>query len=353
VVIKPSSEKAVDRLISDLSSGETIPRDAAVARLTVIGARAVHRLISVAASPHADAPTRSAAFRALEAIADPRSLDVALGGMAHENAEVAAAAAGVVRALLGTEKDMAALDRLAAVALDRERATAVRLVALRALIDLGPGMAAPVLAQLSRDPDTTVAEVASAPPEQLSISPSDPLKLLQQTAEGGVAVEPVEVRRALAQLGAKVPLTTLLQLIERARERERATKDAVREEWVAVRASAHAALSEHGSRLALYDLRETFEAATMPLAVEFVAAMMSVGDASCLDAVAGAYARAASGAPAREDWWRRSLADVFRAIVQREGLTRRHAVTKRIERRWPGLFRLLVTDNARKPPIAP
>jgi hypothetical protein len=137
-------------------------------------------------------------------------------------------------------------------------------------------------------------------------------------------------------------LTTLHQIVQRAREREGAEAGESRAEWLAVRAAAHAALAQQHSRLALYDLRETVEGAKAPLAVEFVAAMTSIGDVSCLEAVAGAYGRAAKDAPAREDWWRRSLADVFRAIVEREDLTARHAVAKKIEKRWPGLFRSLL-----------
>ncbi len=341
MVIKPSSEKIVDRLIADLSSADAIARDAAIARLTVIGARAVHRLLGIAADPHADAPTRSAAFRALEAIADPRTLDTALEAIASEEATVAAAAAGVARALLKTAKGVEALDLLTTVALDRQRPTAVRLAAIRALTDLDPGMVKPVLAELSRDPDEAVAMAVSGPGQQ-SRSPTNPLALLREAAEGGAIADPADVRRALARSGAKAPLSMLHQLIERAREHERAAEGEARSGWTAVRGAAHAVLAQRGSRLALYDLRESIEAAKTPLAVEFVAAMTSLGDASCLEAVASAYGRASTGAPVKEDWWRRSLADVFRAIVEREGLTGRHAIAKRVEKRWPGLFRSLI-----------
>jgi hypothetical protein len=53
-----------------------------------------------------------------------------------------------------------------------------------------------------------------------------------------------------------------------------------------------------------------------------------VGDASCLEAIAGAHARA------RDTWWRDHLADAFRTIAAREKITRRHAVIKKIERKW-------------------
>ncbi len=48
VVIRASSGKEVDALVGDLSSPSAVARDGAVARLTVIGARAVQRLLDVA-----------------------------------------------------------------------------------------------------------------------------------------------------------------------------------------------------------------------------------------------------------------------------------------------------------------
>ena len=56
-----------------------------------------------------------------------------------------------------------------------------------------------------------------------------------------------------------------------------------------------------------------------------------VGDASCLEAVAAAHAKA------KDAWWRHHLADAFYTIVTRERLTSRHAVMKKIAKRSPGL----------------
>ncbi len=71
MVIKRSSAREVSMLLEDLESGQDGARDAAVARLAVIGTRAVEGLLSVARAGASPA-TRSAAFAALEAIADPR-----------------------------------------------------------------------------------------------------------------------------------------------------------------------------------------------------------------------------------------------------------------------------------------
>ncbi len=111
------------------------------------------------------------------------------------------------------------------------------------------------------------------------------------------------------------------------------------------RAAAHFALAQGGSRLALYDLRETIETAKQPLAVEFLAAVTEIGDATCLEPIAAAHAKAAAGGRTRDDWWPRHLAEAFRAIAARERMTRRHAVVKKIEKRWPGLFESLTRQQ--------
>jgi hypothetical protein len=85
-------------------------------------------------------------------------------------------------------------------------------------------------------------------------------------------------------------------------------------------------------------MRELLDSANGPLPVEFLAALAQIGDASCLEAVAGAYARSSGSGRSRHDWWREHLADVFRAIVVRERISGRHAVAKRIEKRWPGTW---------------
>ncbi len=100
-----------------------------------------------------------------------------------------------------------------------------------------------------------------------------------------------------------------------------------------MRAAAHLALAVRGSRIALYDLRESLTAADARLPVEWLTALAVVGDATCLEPMAAAHARTA------DPWWREHVADAFRAIVKREGLTRRHAVIKKIETRWSETLR--------------
>ena len=115
---------------------------------------------------------------------------------------------------------------------------------------------------------------------------------------------PGVLRLAITEVGVHVPLPVLQQLVERVRFREGAESGPARAEWTALRASAHAALAQRGSRLALYDLKESFESSRDPLPVEFLGAVAAVGDASCLEPLAAAYNRAADNGRRVDDWWR-------------------------------------------------
>ena len=85
--------------------------------------------------------------------------------------------------------------------------------------------------------------------------------------------------------------------------------------------------------MALYDLRESLSEASAPLPVSFLSAVHTIGDSSCLEALALAYINAGEA----EEWWRQQLASAFRAVMAREKLTRRSAVVKKIVARWPGV----------------
>jgi hypothetical protein len=217
------------------------------------------------------------------------------------------------------------------MALDRGRAEALRIAALRALSDLGASTLEPLYARLVHDPSPAIAAVA-AHPDDTGPQPTDTRAWLRAAVEGELPDDPAALRRAIASEGDTVPLATLQRMIERIGERERAEPER-RMDWMAARAAAHAALAGRGSRLALYDLRETLEAATAPLPVEFLSALRQIGGATCLEAIAPAYART------NDEWWRSQLADAFRLIASRERITARHAVMKRIEKRWPAILK--------------
>jgi hypothetical protein len=86
--------------------------------------------------------------------------------------------------------------------------------------------------------------------------------------------------------------------------------------------------------VALYDSRETFDAAHEPLPLDFLAAATTLGDTATLEPLARAWTAAA----AREAWWRDRLRDAAADIIRREKLSGRSAVVKRIRTRWPGFL---------------
>ena len=96
----------------------------------------------------------------------------------------------------------------------------------------------------------------------------------------------------------------------------------------------HAALARRGSRVALYDLREAFDAAQEPLPLDFLTAVTTIGDASCLEPMARAWAAAAP----TEKWWRDRLAEAATDIMHRTRLSGRSALMKRIRAKWAGFM---------------
>jgi HEAT repeat protein len=152
-------------------------------------------------------------------------------------------------------------------------------------------------------------------------------------------VEAAMLRSAVMKSAADVPIAILQQVIEQVRVHEGSQSAERRSGWTSARAATHLALAQRGSRLALYDLRETIESAREPLPVEFFAALTEIGDTTCLEPIAAAYTRAT------DDWSRRQLVDAIRAIVKREKVSRRHAAVKKIEKRWPGAWETLVVSR--------
>jgi hypothetical protein len=314
VGIKASPIRQVDPLIADLRSDHVVTRDAAVARLTVIGAGAVARLVTLACSD-APVPARIAALRALEAIGDARGRAAILRAVDDPDDTVAVTAIGAAGAHLRGRHGADALDRLTRTALDRRRHDSVRAAAVNAVRELDPSTIAPLLEALRDDP-------------------------LLSAARRPLPDDPGAMRQAVVREGAQAPLAALLRVIDAVRERE--GKDAVarRSEWQAVRAAGHLALAHRGSRIAMFDLRESLGPAAPPLPVEFLAALSIVGDVSCLEPIAWAHARADDG------WTRTRLADTFQIIVKREGLSRRHATIKKIHQRSPQALRELWPGRA-------
>ncbi len=302
----------MDALIEHLRDGSPVQREAAIARLRVIGPRAVDRLVALARSRGPDL-ARAAALKALEGIDEPRSREAALALMGDASAAVAAAAVNAMRPWITS--DAGVLDAITALALDKTRPAPARLAALDALAELPRPTIQPVLHHV-RAEDAALADRVSGERRASAVD------------------QPLGARDWIAKRGATAPLSEIHAMIARIRDREREESSARRRaEWQVARAAAHVALAERDSRVALYDLRETFDTATSALPLDLLNAAASIGDASCLEPMARAWARAG-----RELWWRDRLAHTARAIVAREKMTARSAVIKRIRARHPGFL---------------
>jgi hypothetical protein len=336
MVIKASAASEIQQLIAALGAEDDVRREAAIARLAVLGARAVDRLI--AAYESADHETRIAILRALESAGDRRTVPVARQALS-EGGDLGVAAASTLRALLDSPHGPAgtdALDALVATALDPAADRRVRLASFEALQDMPPGVRARVAAALQADPDPGLKARAVDLPRDTAAAEA----VWQDALEGRLPGSPAVLREAAQTRAQAAALSALQKLIDAIRAREGSVRaQARRTEWQGVRGALHQALALRGSRVAVYDLRETIEGARGPVPVSFLAALHVVGDASCLEPLAAAYSKAADG----DARWRHQLGEAFHAIGRREKVTRRHAVMKRIASRWPEAARDLAT----------
>lgn len=329
--IRPSSGVEIRQLIESLGETDEVTRESAVARLAVIGARAAdHLLLAFASAPPG---TRAGMLRAFEAIGDPRALPIARAALADPSPENVSAAIGVLRAFLNSPQPARArdaLDAVVATALDTARPAASRLAALDALRVLPADVREAVRKNLADDRDPEV-RARAAPRAAGSASQIDDAAW-RDAVEGHLPASPETLKQALAARRGTARLTELQHLVDHVRAREQRETDAEgREAWRALRGAVHQALAARNSRLALYDLRDSLlDPDRLPVA--FLAALEEIGDATCLETLAAAYdASSRSG----DAWWREHVAAAFRAIVLREGLTRRHAAVKRTMARWP------------------
>jgi hypothetical protein len=154
MAIRRSAAPEIRALVDSLSSPDPVRRESAIARLAIIGERAVDRLVAAYAA--ADRPTRIAILRAAEAIADPRVIPAAVDAL-RAGGDLAVGGAATLRALLDSPVESAsskALDALVATALDREADRHVRLAAFGALRDMPATVRDPVAHLLQQDPDT-------------------------------------------------------------------------------------------------------------------------------------------------------------------------------------------------------
>jgi hypothetical protein len=324
MVIKASSAAEVRGLIDALLGPDAVAREAAAARLTVIGSRAVDHLTAAYDAANTDRH-RLDILRVLESIAEPRSMGPARAALLQGPA-VGRAGVQVMRALLDVEDAHArneALDILLAMAMDSSVLPEIRQAALEALRDLPADVRSRVAEALG-----AAGTPAYAPPPEPS---SGDDAIWADALEGRLPDRPDDLTGALAAFAPAAPLTALHTLVDVLRQRENQTAGDGEGGWRALRGAVHNALAQRGSRVALYDLRETLAEASGPLPVSFLAAVRVLGDSTCLEPLAAAYVKAS----AHEIWWRQQLASACRAIMAREQLTRRSAVVKRAVARFP------------------
>jgi hypothetical protein len=292
----------IDRLIADLQSTDSIRRDAAVARLRILGSRALPRLIDLITSMRRH-PCGRLALDALDGVNDVRAIDVAFDALRDGDVDVVISALGTLRAWVPGETGTRLLDAITAMTVDRARDARVRVAALAAISELPEHLLRPIRDQ-------------APPPESAGPSLDDP----------------VAVREWIQAYGSDATLSTLHALVTKTREREHAESSSrLRSEWLQARGRAHQALARRQSLVAVYDLRETFETATGALPQTFVSSAAAIGDASCLDPLARAWAAAG-----KDVNWKHELSTTAAAIMRRERLTGRSAAVKKLRANFPG-----------------
>ena len=331
MVIKASAAAEIRALVDALSGQDEVHREAAVARLAVLGPRAIERLTDAYRTSRSR-ETHLAILRTLEAIGHHRSAPIARAAIL-EGGDVGVAAAAVLRPLLSSPHGSTAaeaLDALMAAALDTRAERRLRLAALDALQDMPAAVRERLAAALRDDP---IAHLHGDGARAEAV--------WTDAVDGRLPDDPRTLRDTFSARTGAAPLNTLRKMIDAVRAHEGTVTAAQRDAWRGVRGALHQALALRGSRVALYDLRESLaelahddgEAPRVP--VSFLAALHVLGDETCLESIAAAWARAGADPDLDTDPWRAQLASAFRAILRRQKLTRRHAALKRILARWP------------------
>src|SRR5204863_6025379 len=141
------------------------------------------------------------------------------------------------------------------------------------------------------------------------------------TGEQPALSDAAALREWLTEHERTAPLSALHAAVTGALSHERGEPPGRRrDEWTRVRGAAHVALAHRKSRIGVYDLREAFDTASQPLPADFLTAVARIGDVSCLEPMARAWALAKD-----EPWWRSRLMESAADIVSREKLSGRHA----------------------------
>ncbi len=335
MAIRRSASVEVEELIAALLSGaEDDPqREASLARLAVIGPRAVSHLLRALAAATLP-PHRARLLAALERVPSPRSVGPVLRAInsredpARYPVLVRVAAVRAARPLLDlAEGPAAVLECLTRIVLDPAEAPAVRQAGFDALSGLSVRALEPIRTRLAADPDPAMRARASA-----GTAPH-----AADETEAGLSSlrDPDAVLALVGRIGATVPLSSLHALLKAVREREE-SGGRRKAEWTAVRGAIHVTLARRGSRVALYDLREALERREegRSLPSDFMTAMALVGDATCLEPLGHAWMQSSAPDRGHDTPWRQQLRDTFRQVWLREKPGSRRRALERLQHRW-------------------
>jgi hypothetical protein len=334
--IVPSRAGEIKELIATLGDGRPARRDAALARLTLIGERCVPQ--TLAALKSRTAAVRLGALAILERVASPRVVPEIAPVLADAEDSVAARGAQALAVLGGAEAAQAlegvlrsprlavalaaaeglirlqdrgvseALEPLLGILFDEGGQDDVRLVAFASLARLPRAERAPLLKRLSGTRSVRLARAAAGRPgpEGVTAIPDLHREIERLREMGGPAMTP-----------------------------------AARDES---RARLHLALARLDSRIALYDLREMLEARPLRAAGELLEAAQLIGDKSFIPPLA----RLAFEEPGLVGL----CVAAFSAITRRESLERKSAVTRGVRPEHRAALDRLWTASREGPPSA-
>ncbi len=322
-----------ERLAGMLGRGTAAERASAVARLRLLGRRAIDPVLAALARGE---EARLDTLEVLAGLEEPRAVEAALGLVSDPSPQVAARAVELARERPGAAA-VSALSQAARSAPPALRAAAVRSLAalfgggcVEALdplvgVALAPGSDEPsraaALAAVRTLPkaeaEAILARVPGGAPLRGEISPN-----LERLHAGLSSADPGPHLRRLAEEAARIGSPTSIPALHSVLSR--LGPAGAGGSAAEARAHVHLALAALDSRVALYDLRESLEARPASAPATLLRAAAIVGDASLVPALSRI---------AREDPGLRGAAALALAGVRgREGLRRDRARARVAER---------------------
>jgi HEAT repeats len=299
--IVPSRAHDTKELIARLGDPRSARREASVARLTLLGQRAVPALMVAAESR--DPLVRLGAIESLDRIGSPQGLGALTQALRDGDLRVATLAAQALGRLHGSGV-AEAFEPLVGLLVDEAASEDVRLQALEALGTLSESEMRPLLTRLLRTSRTRLQRAAAALAARGTGVAS---------GEGEAPATIPALHRELQRLGAAA--------------RRGATAAAQ------AKARIHVALARLDSRIALYDLREMLERRPARDVGDLLEAAAMVGDRSMLPAVVAL----AHDEPGLFE----PCATAVSRIVERERIARAGAFLKAIPRERHSTFERL------------